>query len=125
MLRIELLPDYQRIVVNPFLAVVDWVATVALIDAGVRRRSLTLFLCGLVLLFIGFLLPQFHCLDCGATGWLYRFRGHACPSVVARYESGEERRFGVPRVPAQITIWVYFLAGALLFWLLVLAAPRR
>jgi hypothetical protein len=121
----EFVAHYQRIVVNPFLGVLAWAIMVAVIDAGVRRRSLTLFLSGLSLLVVGFAVQQFHCLDCGATGWLYRYRRHACASVVARYENVEFRRIRIPNVPTQVTIWTYVLAGALLLFLLFLGGPGR
>jgi hypothetical protein len=124
-IRLEFLAEYQRIVVNPFLGILAWVGMVALASAGVRRRNLTLFLLGMGLLFIGFLVQQFHCLDCGATGWLYRFRRHACPSVVARYEHGEVPRFRLPNIATQVTIWIYFLAGVLFVALLVLLGARQ
>jgi len=121
---IELLPEYQRIVVNPLLGVLAWLAMIALLNAGVRSRSLTLFLIGLSLLFLGLLFQQFHCLDCGATGWLFRYRSHACPKIVARYQDREVRRFRLPNVTTQITIWIYLLAGVLLLLVLLLNAPR-
>jgi hypothetical protein len=122
---LDFLADHQRIVVNPFLGVLAWVGTVVLIEVGVRRRSLALFLAGVGLLIVGFVLHQFHCLDCGATGWLYHYRRHACPSVVARYENREARRFRIPNVPTQVTIWIYVLAGALFLLLLWMGGPRR
>jgi len=121
----ESLREYQRIVVNPLLGVLAWLVMFALIRAGVKSRSSTLFLIGLSLVFVGLFLHQFHCLDCGATGWLFRYRRHACPSVVARYENREVRRFRLPNVPTQLTIWFYFLAGALLSVVLFLSTPRR
>jgi len=120
----ELLTEYQRIVVNPLLGVLAWVATTALLSVGVRRRSLALFLSGLSLLVVGFLVHQFHCLDCGATGWLVRYRSHACPKVLARYQEREFRRFRVPNVATQITIWFYLLAAVLLLVVLLLNSPR-
>jgi hypothetical protein len=121
---IESLPEYQRIVVNPFLGVLTWLVMFALIRAGVRSQSSTLFLIGLSLLFVAFVFLQFHCLDCGATGWLFRYRRHACPSVVARYQNREVGRFRVPNVKIQMTIWFYLLAGALFLLVLFLSAPR-
>jgi hypothetical protein len=121
----ESVPDYQRILVNPFLGVLAWVVMFALIDAGVKHQSLTLFLTGLSLMLAGLFLGQFHCLDCGATGWLYGYRRHACPSVVARYENREVRRFRIPRVWTQVTIWVYLLTGAALSVVLFLSGPGR
>jgi hypothetical protein len=121
----EQVAHYQRIVVNPFLGVLAWVIMVAVIGAGVRRHSVTVFLSGLSLLLVGFALQQFHCLDCGATGWLYRYKRHACPSVVARYENVEFRPIRLPNVPTQVTIWTYVLAGALLLLLMFLGGPGR
>jgi len=121
----ESLPEYQRILVNPFLGILIWLAMFALIRDGVRNRSLLQFLMGLSLLFVGFFCHQFHCLDCGRTGWLFRFRRHACPSVVARYENREVRRSRIPNVPTQVMIWFYFVGIALLAVLLILSALRR
>jgi len=120
----ELLREYQRLVVNPLLGVLAWLATFALIRAGVKRQSPTLFLTGLSLLFIAFFLHQFHCLDCGATDWLFRYRRHACPSIVARYQNHAVRRFRIPSVATQITIWFYLLGGALLLVLILLGSRR-
>ena len=84
----ESVPEYQRLVANPFLAVLAWLVDVSLMRAAMKSRSSTLFLIGLSLLFVAFFFLQFHCLDCGATGWLFRYRSHACPAVVARYQDG-------------------------------------
>ncbi len=121
---VEALPACQRIIVNPLLGVLSWLVTFALIRLAVKNRSSTLFLLGVCLLFAAFLVQQFHCLDCGATGWLVRYRRHACPSVVARYRQRDVRRFRVPRVMTQIAIWFYLITGTLVL-LLILFGPRR
>jgi hypothetical protein len=92
---------------------------------GVRSRSLVLFLLGIGLGFVGFFVQQFHCLDCGTTGWLYGYRHHACPMVVARYESREVRHYLVPRVPTQVTIWFYVLLACFLAVVLYLGGAAR
>jgi len=120
----ESLPSYQRIVVNPLLGVLVWLVMFALIRAGVKSQSSTLFLIGSSLFFAAFFLHQFHCLDCGATDWLFRYRHHACPLIVARSQNREGGRFRFPSVKTQIMIWLYLVAGALLLLLLFLNAPR-
>ena len=64
--------EYQRLVANPFLAVLGWLAMFGLLREAVRRQNLALFMTGIILLFVACFLLQFHCLDCGATGWLLR-----------------------------------------------------
>src|SRR5262245_59466578 len=73
--------SYQRLVANPLLAVSSWVVVVALIRASVQYHRFALFVAGVALFFIAFFLLQFHCLDCGSTGWLLRYGMHACPAV--------------------------------------------
>jgi hypothetical protein len=95
-----------------------------LIRAGVKYQSATLFLLGLSLLFVAFFFLQFHCLDCGTTDWLIRYRRHACPMIVARYQDRHAGRVRVPSVKTQMTIWFYFLAGALLLLGVFLSGRR-
>jgi len=114
---VEPIGECQRLIANPFLAVLCWVAVFFVIRQGLRMHSLPLFLGGLGLLFVPILLVQYHCLDCGATGWLFRSRSHACPVVVARHQNpGAWRRRG-PRVETQIILWVYCLMAASLLFL--------
>jgi hypothetical protein len=121
---LEMLPQFQRIIVNPLLGVVTWLAVVALIRTAVKSRSLALFVFGLCLLFAAFFFQQFHCLDCGATGWLFRYRRHVCPAVVERLAQGPVRRWRVPSVKTQMTIWFYLLAGAIVLLLILLGQHR-
>ena len=86
--------EYQRLVANPFLAVF-WL--IVLVRASHARpwpsRSLLassgspLAACSA----LGYLL-QYHCLDCGPTGLLFRWRSHACPTRLARQQTGRARR---------------------------------
>jgi hypothetical protein len=102
----------QRLIVNPFLAVLGFVIIVAIWREAFIRRSSGLFQLGAALLLVVGFLVQYHCLDCGATGWLIRCRRHACPTVVARWELGERRRFRGPGVRSQLWIWFILLAAA-------------
>ncbi len=73
---------------------------------------------------VGYLL-QYHCLDCGATGRLFRWKWHACPSVRARQQTGRPRRFRGPNPVLQTVLWVYILMGlAILGSVVGLAFPN-
>ena len=104
--------DYQRLVANPLLAVLFWMASVALLWESVRRRNLALFVWALLFTPVGLVFLQFHCLDCGKAGWLLRFRVHACPAVVARRQSGWVRRFRGPGLKVQLVGWFILMAAA-------------
>jgi len=68
---------------------------------------------------------QYHCLDCGATGWLLSFRRHCCPAITARAHDGVVvRRFPGLSVKSQIIGWIYFLLAAFMAIVIVLAARR-
>jgi hypothetical protein len=108
----EPIAECQRLLANPLLAVLCWAGVYFVIRHGLLIRNLPLFLVGLVLLIVPIFLVQYHCLDCGATGWLFRSRRHACQAVVARlHNPGTWRRRG-PRLKIQIIIWLYCLAAA-------------
>ncbi len=103
---------YQRLVVNPFLAFLALIGWVALTRHGYRERSLMAFLLAQVFPVLAFFAVQYHCLDCGATGRLSRWKGHACESVVARRLAGRPRRVRGPNPRSQLLIWIYGLMAA-------------
>ncbi len=110
---------YQRLVVNPFLALLALIGWVALMRFGFRERLLLAFLLAQVLPVMAFFAVQYHCLDCGATGCLSRWKDHACESVVARQLAGRPRRFRGPNPRAQMLFWIYGLM-ALAWYAMVL-----
>jgi hypothetical protein len=110
---------FQRLVVNPFLAVLVFIIIVALWREGVTRRSPALFQLGVGLVLVDVFLLQYHCLDCGATGWLLRYRRHACPTVMLRWQRGEWRRFRGPGVKLQLVAWLILVAAALVLILIM------
>jgi hypothetical protein len=120
----EPIVEHQRLVANPVLTVVGWLAAFGLIREAVRRRSLPLFFTAIALFFFSFLLLQFHCLDCGATRWLPAYRWHACPAAVARQANAATRRFRGPRLRTQLALWFVFTAIALVLGMLVIAGRR-
>jgi hypothetical protein len=111
--QLKSLGKHQRIVVNPFLAVLAWVAVLGMMRKSLEIRSMPLLMAAFGLMLFACLLLQFHCLDCGATGWLARWRNHACPAVVMRVLSGETPRFPGLSVMAQLIAW-FVLVGAVL-----------
>jgi len=114
--------DCQRLVANPLLTVLLLIGAVASIHQSLTRHDLPLFLSSTGLLFVAFLVVQYHCLDCGHTGWLVRARGHACRAVVERQESGARRHFRTPGMKVQLALWFIALAAALVLGSVALAA---
>lgn len=104
------LDDFRRFIVNPLLAVLLSIPAVLLVRGGLVRHELVWFIAGLCLLGISLLFVQYHCLDCGATGFLLRVRRHACPGLTERWRSGRVGRIRPPGVAAQLLIWLYILA---------------
>lgn len=100
---------YQRLVVNPLLSLLALIGWVALMRFGYRERFLTAFLLAQVLPVLAFFAVQYHCLDCGATGPLSRWKVHACESVVTRQHAGRPRRFRGPNPRSQLLLWIYGL----------------
>jgi hypothetical protein len=114
----ESIVEFQRLVVNPFLAVLVFIVIVAVFRTSLAKRTSSLFEIGVVLFVIDVFLIQYHCLDCGATGWLLRFRRHACGAVQARWQRGERRRFRGPGVRIQLAVWLVFLAAVTMLGLI-------
>lgn len=102
--------EYQRLVANPFLALTLFVAWVAGMRLALGSRNLFAVV-GATAFFVAIVrLLHYHCLDCGGTGWLFRWREHACDAVVARQLSGRVRRWRGPTPTVQAVLWMYLLA---------------
>jgi len=104
---------HQRLVVNPLVAILCTMAGVALIQHALRTRNVFLFCAGVGVLFLSLLLIQFHCRDCGATGWYLHAGKHACAAVVARWRQNVSARSGL-RARTQLLIWAYVVVFGLL-----------
>ena len=78
----------QRFIVNPFLALLGWLAAAGLIRYSLQTHNPALHLTALLWLFVPFLLIQYHCLDCRTTGWYLHSRRHICPGVFTRWSRG-------------------------------------
>lgn len=113
--------EHQRLVVNPFLAVLAalgwWKLTVRLID-GPFPPLFVLPLIGLALLPV---LIHYHCLDCGHTG-AYPYRGrHACPGILARARLSERPSSILPTARGQLILWGWVIASVALVVVVVAA----
>ncbi len=108
----ESFASYQRLIVNPLLAVAMCVAAVCFVRYSLRERALWQFLVALALLGLSFFTVQFHCLDCGKTGWFLAARRHGCAPSLARWQDGHPTRWQFPAPKAQLILWWYFLASA-------------
>jgi hypothetical protein len=104
------------LVANPFLGLVGLVAWFAAVRTWVFNETpslSTIVLCGLGAVLVVRPLFQYHCLDCGRTGRLTRWREHACERVIARYLAGRPRRLRGPTPGVQTFLWILLsLAGA-------------
>ena len=98
----------QRVIVNPFLAVLDLLVLGAMF---VGRHWFGIFSVtfGVALIVLLPHLIQFHCLDCGRTGRYTAHKAHACPVVVKRWNDGLTTRF--PSARAQLIVWGWVLAS--------------
>jgi len=107
-----LLPqEYQRLVANPFLAIFALIGCVHSVQQAFSTRTFAwLGLAVFCLLAAGCLL-HYHCLDCGATGTLLLWKRHACPSVLARRQTGRVRRLRGPNPVVQTVLWGYLLVA--------------
>lgn len=112
-------PEHQRLVVNPFLAVVAVVAWAWL----TRRLFLTSFPPSALLpaLIFGLIpiLIHTHCLDCGVTGVYPRWSQHACPKVVLRSRANRPRWLPWPTARTQLIVWGYVLGAVALLLAIV------
>lgn len=110
---------YRRLLANPMLSALVSLAGIMLIRSAVHRGEFLGLLFGVVLVLISFVFIQFHCLDCGATGWAHKRHRHACPHAVARWHSGRRGWLVLPSLRFQLAVWaILLLSGGVLFLIL-------
>jgi hypothetical protein len=115
----EPIDRYRRLVANPLLAVFVGLLAAMIIRAKVRNAELGGFFLGAGLLLSSFLFIQFHCLDCGVTGSVWKHRRHTCPHAVARWHASRPGLLRMPPIGIQIAFWVILLiSGGILFLIL-------
>jgi len=109
---VEAIGWHQRLVVNPLVAILCNLAGVALIQHALRTRNVVLFCSAVGVVFLSLLLIQFHCRDCGATGWYLYAGKHVCAAVVARWRQNLSASGLTART--QLLIWAYVMVFGLL-----------
>jgi hypothetical protein len=108
-------------VANPFLALVVFVAGMALwnqtlapnVPAAIPAVIWVVTLAGSLAVL------QYHCLDCGRSGWLFHWPSHACWQVVARRRAGQVRTLRGPNPTTQAKLWMCALFCAATLALIV------
>jgi hypothetical protein len=112
--------EHQRLVINPFLAILGLIGLIWLARELAASPMLVLaVLLALPLVMLPYLI-QYHCLDCGRTGCYFRGQDHACVSVLARWRERHRSRFPFPTAWAQLVVWGWLLGAAAM--LLVITA---
>jgi hypothetical protein len=110
---------YQRLVVNPFLAVSTVLLTLLVAYLlGNAARADVVPAAAILGSIVAVLVLQYHCLDCGGTGSFHRGHHHACPRVVERWEtpfSAASHHF--PMLGTQLILWCVALFVAGIAWL--------
>jgi hypothetical protein len=106
------------LIANPFLAILGWILAYLALRTGLRTRDLSISLAGALGMAASLLAIQFHCLDCGATGWAVRARRHHCPAAI---DSG---RYSGPTLATQLKLWFLLLLAAACYHLVNAAATR-
>jgi hypothetical protein len=109
---VEAIGWHQRLVVNPVVAILCSLAAVALVQHALRTRNVLLFCTAVGVLFLSLLLIQFHCRDCGASGWYLLAGKHACAAVGTRWRQNVSASGLSART--QLLIWAYIMVFGLL-----------
>jgi hypothetical protein len=113
--NVEIVRFYQRLVVNPFLGLCVVCLTFGLTVWLPRFFVVELKVPSLIVfggLVSGYFLLQYHCLDCGKTGLFHRWKSHACPSILQRWETTSPTGLGFPAATTQLALWFIALVIA-------------
>lgn len=122
--RDETPEDYLRLVANPFLAVLGFLgwlgALIWIFHLELDRELIGPMIPIIAVVFLAGLwkigsLAQYHCLDCGSTGRLFRWREHVCLPSSLRRQAGRRRRFRGPSLFVQMILWLWGLLAFGLF----------
>jgi hypothetical protein len=110
--------EFQRLVINPFLAVFGLLILAWLAFQLANTEFPPLFLLMLLPLALLHHLIQYHCIDCGRIGRYHRRERHVCRAVHARWHEGHPSRFPFRSSRAQLVIWCWIIASVALLVLL-------
>jgi len=115
----EPVTEYQRLIVNPLLAIVGLLGVWSVFHYSLQVRNLPLFLLSIALAVACAFLIQYHCLDCGRTDFTIRSGRHACVKVVRRMRLEEEPPFPALSIRFQITLWVVSILVVALMYVIM------
>jgi hypothetical protein len=101
--------ETQRLLANPFLSVALAFFGFAILASGYWGGSPMRPAIALLLAFSSWVFLHYHCLDCGKTGFLFRWRSHECERVLLRRLAGVVRRWRGPTPVLQTILWAYAL----------------
>jgi hypothetical protein len=105
---------YQQVVINPLLTVLSWLVMYTLSRPPFSRWLVIPPEVAFMVCFLSLALLQFHCLDCGRTGWLMGRQRHACGGLLARRKSGTPGwQVFAPEVQARICLGLLAMAAIL------------
>ncbi|MBX6312776.1 MAG: hypothetical protein IRY99_07660 [Isosphaeraceae bacterium] len=130
LIEVDYPPEYYlRLVANPFLGLFGllvWLGVVGWLysRAEIRGGPLAPIVALVSVMYLALVprLFQYHCLDCGRTDRLSRWREHTCPNSVARRAAGRPRRLRGPSPPLQVVLWLWILL-LLSIWLVSWGVP--
>jgi hypothetical protein len=114
--------NHSRLVANPFLALLGWILACSVMFKALNARDPLLSLVALLGFMAAILLIQYHCLDCGKTGWAFRAGRHLCPLAAARALAADTPRWIGPGIFTQLKFWFVIAALAACSYLLKAAA---
>ena len=121
---------YRRVLANPFLGIIGvgaWLWALRFLVTGGNAFTGRATLLSIGLPVAAWFLPrlfQYHCLDCGRTGPLRRWKRHVCPDVARRIIEHRPRRRRGPSPMVQLLLWLFVLVAILLQVRLGMAASR-
>lgn len=75
---------------------------------------LALAIGALAIVVLSIYLLHYHCLDCGKTRWLFRWRYHSCPAVADRQRMGTGRLIPGPSPVTQTLLWTMLMCIAVM-----------
>ena len=102
--------NYRRIVANPFLAIF-WLFVCFRCTLWLHELNAPPFVGARFVIGVGYLVVviffQYHCLDCGRTGWLGGWSRHSCERVRIRETYSGPRRFRGPEPEIQTLLLLF------------------
>ena len=110
---------YLRLLANPFLGftyLVAWLVILYQSILGGFAGPLTPTLVAILIPGLGLVpgLMEYHCLDCGRSGRLLRWRKHVCHRSMARRDAGQRRPFRGPTPWVQVLLWVWVVMAGVI-----------